>query len=102
VAHAPADGYTLLNASMGNLAIAPQRVQVLRKAFDEVLAEPETIAELQKPGLAPQRLSIEQSEAVIRSTYGIARGLSRRRRSRRVVEVGRCLSLLKRVGANGI
>ena len=30
-------------------------------------------AELQKLGLAPQRLSTEQSEAVIRSTYDISK-----------------------------
>lgn len=70
--------YPQWNFSGAFLAVAPSKtppqvLTVLRKAFDEVLAEPDTIAELQKLGLAPQRLSTEQSEAVIRSTYDISK-----------------------------
>jgi len=54
-------------------ATPPQVLATLRKAFDEVLAEPDTIAELKSLGMATQRLSTEQSEAVIRSTYDISK-----------------------------
>lgn len=51
----------------------PEVLKTLRQAFDDVLARPETIAELKKLGMAPQRLSTEQSDALIHSTHDLSR-----------------------------
>jgi tripartite-type tricarboxylate transporter receptor subunit TctC len=53
----------------------PEVLAILRTALDDVLAEPETIAELKALGMAPQRLSTEQSEAVIRANYELSKSI---------------------------
>lgn len=59
--------------AMAPTATPPEVLAILRKALDDVLAQPETIAELKALGMAPQRLSTEQSEAVIRANYELSR-----------------------------
>jgi tripartite-type tricarboxylate transporter receptor subunit TctC len=51
----------------------PEVLETIRKAFDEVLAEPSIISELKALGMAPQRLTTQQSEAVIQSTYDLSK-----------------------------
>ena len=52
----------------------PQDVlEVIRKAFDEVLSEPTTINELKALGMAPQLLTTEQSESLIQSTHDLSK-----------------------------
>ena len=59
--------------AMAPSSTPPEVLEKIRKAFDEVLAEPTTISELKALGMAPQRLSTEQSEAVIQSTYALSK-----------------------------
>jgi tripartite-type tricarboxylate transporter receptor subunit TctC len=58
--------------AMAPTGTPPEVLTTIRQAFDEVLAQPETLAELRKLGMAPQRLSTEQSEALIRTTHDLS------------------------------
>lgn len=58
--------------AMAPTGTPPEVLTTIRQAFDEVLAQPETLAELRKLGMAPQRLSTEQSEALIRTTRDLS------------------------------
>lgn len=61
--------------AMAPSATPPEVLATLRKALDDVLAQPETIAELKALGMAPQRLSTEQSEGVIRANYELSKSI---------------------------
>ncbi|MBD1552605.1 Bug family tripartite tricarboxylate transporter substrate binding protein [Pseudomonas typographi] len=58
--------------AMAPAGTPPDVLASIRQAFDDVLAEPETISELKALGMAPQRLSTEQSAALIRATHDVS------------------------------
>ncbi|ACO78325.1 hypothetical protein AvCA_21240 [Azotobacter vinelandii CA] len=69
--------YPQWNFSGAFLAAAPSGTPAgvlgrLRAAFDKVLATPEVIAKLQGMGITPQRLSPEDTSALIRKTHDIS------------------------------
>lgn len=69
--------YPEWNFSGAFLALAPsgtppEVVQRLRAAFDKVLSSPEVIERLKSLGVSPQRLTPEQTSAVIRATHDIS------------------------------
>jgi tripartite-type tricarboxylate transporter receptor subunit TctC len=71
------DTFPQWNFSGSFLAMAPSGtppdvLAKLRRAFDDVLAEPGTIAELTAVGTSPQRLDTDDSNALIRSTYEVS------------------------------
>jgi len=59
--------------AMAPAGTPPAVLETLRKAFDDVLAEPSTISELKALGMAPQRLSTEDSEAIIQNTHDLSK-----------------------------
>lgn len=61
--------------AMAPAGTPPELLATLRTAFDEVLAEPSTISELKALGMAPQRLSTEQTTALIQSTHDLSKDI---------------------------
>lgn len=59
--------------AMAPAGTPPAVLETLRKAFDDVLAEPSTLSELKALGMAPQRLSTEDSEAIIQNTHDLSK-----------------------------
>ncbi|QCI11832.1 tripartite tricarboxylate transporter substrate binding protein [Pseudomonas putida] len=59
--------------AMAPAGTPPELLVTIRKAFDDVLAEPSTINELKALGMAPQRLDTEQTAALIRSTHDLSK-----------------------------
>jgi tripartite-type tricarboxylate transporter receptor subunit TctC len=59
--------------AMAPAGTPPAVLETLRKAFDDALAEPSTISELKALGMAPQRLSTEDSEAIIQNTHDLSK-----------------------------
>jgi len=61
--------------AMAPAGTPPDVLATIRKAFDDVLSEPSTISELKALGMAPQRLSTEQTAALIQGTHDLSKDI---------------------------